>query len=47
MDNKKKHTKVHVFDLGDMHMINKIVSGFGFEGVKIRLGLVGSCAQAQ
>ena len=44
--NEKRDTKVHVFDLGDMHIINRIVSGFGSGGAKIRLGLVRSCAQA-
>jgi len=46
VENEKRDAKVHVFDLGDMHMINRIDSGFGSGGAKIKLGLAQSCAQA-
>jgi len=44
--NKKRDTKIGVFDFGNMHIINRIVNGFGSRKAKTRLGLVCSCAQA-
>ena len=43
--NEKRDIKVRVFDLSDMHMVNRVVSRFGSRRAKIRLDLVWSCPQ--